>query len=302
MRKKHLVTGAFSYSGKYIARRLAGREIDILTMTGKSPGPEDNPRIEAFPYCFDDFNQLVKRLTGVSTLYNTYWVRFDHGEQSYNLAVENTKKLICAAAAAGVRRFVHVSITNPSQDSSLPYFKGKALLEKELAESGLSYAILRPTVLFGKEDILINNIAWLLRRFPVFGMIGAGDYKIQPVFVDDLAALAVRMGAEKENVTIDAVGPETFTFMELAQLIRKAVGSRAVIVRMHPEIALLFARLLGKFVGDVMLTGDEVEGLSSGLLVSGAPATCPTAFTAWLAENAVSLGSQYASEIKRHYR
>ncbi len=297
-----LVTGAFSYSGRYIARRLADRSVRIRTMTGKRPGPEDGRDIEVFPYCFDDFDRMVKCFSGVSVAYNTYWVRFNHGDRTYDLAVENTKKLIRAAAAAGVRRFVHVSITNPSLESSLPYFKGKAILEKELVESGMSYAILRPTVLFGKEDILINNIAWLLRRFPMFGMIGDGAYGIQPVFVDDLADLAVRAGADEENVVMDAVGPESFTFMELVSLIRKAVGSRSAVVPMHPELALFLANLLGKLVGDVMLTRDEVKGLTAGLLVSRETPVCTTKISSWLAENSHLLGVRYASEISRHYR
>ena len=121
-------------------------------------------------------------------LYNTYWVRFNYGSFSHAAAVENTLALFAAARQAGVGRVVHLSIANPSEDSPLEYFRCKARLERALRESGLSYAILRPTVLFGGQDILINNIAWMLRRLPVLGVFGDGRYRLQPIYVDDLAA------------------------------------------------------------------------------------------------------------------
>lgn len=301
MKETHFVTGAFSYSGRYITRRLLAKGVSVKTMTGKTPEPDDIGRVESHPYLFDDFDGMVNVLRGATVVYNTYWVRFNHGANTYDLAVENTKKLIDATVAAGVRRFVHVSITNPSEDSMLPYFRGKAILEQKLMNSGLSYAVLRPTVLFGREDILINNVAWLLRRFPVFGMIGAGEYKTQPVYVDDLAELAVRMGESNENLVMDAVGPETFRFRDLVSLIRNSIGSKALIVPMKPATALLFARIIGGLVGDVLLTRDEVDGLMGGLLVSEEAPTCPTKFTEWLSGNNSRLGRSYSSEIARHY-
>jgi NADH dehydrogenase len=208
----HAVTGAFGYSGRYIAQRLLDAGHRVTTLTNSEPRPDLLAgRVRAFPLTFGDPAQLTKSLQGVAVLYNTYWVRFNHRLFTHDEAVRNTRALFTAARNAGVRRIVHVSITNPSLDSALPYFRGKAELESALQESGISYAILRPTVLFGKEDILINNIAWLLRRFPVFALFGDGQYSLQPIYVDDLARLAVTQGAGDQNVTLDAVGPETFT-------------------------------------------------------------------------------------------
>ena len=125
----------------------------------------------AFPFHFDEPHRLRDVLRGVTGLINTYWVRFDHPLFTHEQAVANTKVLFSAAREAGVRRIVHVSITNPDRTSDLPYFRGKAELESALQSSGVSYCILRPTVLFGKEDVLVNNIAWALRHLPVAGNI-----------------------------------------------------------------------------------------------------------------------------------
>ena len=299
----NVVTGAFGYTGKYITRRLLAAGQRVKTITGHPDRP--NPfgsELSIVPFSFDQPEGLALALQGVTTLYNTYWVRFPHGSVSFDVAIQNTRTLIKAAELAGVRRMVNVSITNASVESPLPYFKGKGLVEEAIRESRLSYAILRPTVIFGAEDILINNIAWLLRRFPVFAILGAGDYRLQPIYVEDLADMAVRAGQMAENLVIDAVGPEVFTFEELVRLLAAKVGSRSRIVHLAPQMALILSRFIGYFVRDVVLTRDEMEGLMANLLISQGPPTGTTRLTDWLDANAALLGTRYASELDRHYR
>ena len=172
-------------------------------------------------------------------------------------------------------------------------------LERALIESGLSYAILRPTVLFGKEDILINNIAWILRKFPLFGVFGDGEYRLQPLYVDDLAKLAVREGAERENRIIDAIGPETFTYRELVRQIGIAIGKPRPVVSVPPSIGFLVAFVLGTLVGDVVITREEIAGLMSNLLYTNSSPTGDTRLTDWLQDHSEILGVRYASEIAR---
>lgn len=299
---KIAVTGAFSYSGKYITRRLLDRGENVITLTGhpSRPDPFDG-KVKALPLDFEPA-ALRASLKDVDVLVNTYWVRFDHGGNTQPGAVENTRILISAARAAGVERVVHISITNPSADSPLPYFWGKEANEKTVQESGLDFAILRPTVLAGPEDILINNIAYLLRRLPVFGIPGDGRYLLQPVFVEDLAELAVEGVYGRHNYVIDAVGPDIFTFEELVLLIGKKIGARRPLMHLPPKLALAAAQSLSLFLGDVLLTPEELEGLMAGLLVSKEPARCKTHLADWLERNAARLGVKYASELARHYR
>ncbi len=303
MNTRSAVTGAFSYTGKYITRLLLEQGKNVITLTSRKDDLNlFNEEIQAFPFQFSNPAALTESLRGVDTLYNTYWVRFDHKQTTFGSAVENTRILIQAAKAAGVRRFVHVSITNPTLESPLPYFSGKAQLEDDLKASGMSYAILRPTVIFGDEDILINNIAYLLRRFPIFAIPGAGDYQLQPIFVEDMAQLAVEAGSRDENITWDAVGPEIYTFRELVQLTRSAVGSSTKLILLPPGLVLALSRLIGFFVGDVVLTHEEIQGLMANLLISTEAPTGHTSLRDWLQTNAQQVGSQYASELKRHYR
>ena len=299
----NIVTGAFGYTGKYITRKLLsiGKRVKTLTGHPDRPNPFGN-QVSVAPFHFDNPAELTMALQGATTLYNTYWVRFPYRQITYDKAVNNIKVLINAAKEAGIRRIVHISITNASEESPFPYFRGKGILEKAIIHSNLSYAIIRPTVIFGHEDILINNIAWFLTKFPVFAIPGAGDYRLQPVFVEDVAGIAVNAGHANDNMIRDAVGPEIFRYEELIQLIADKIQSKAKIIHLRPGLALFLSKFIGYMVNDVVLTRDEVEGLMANLLVSKNPPTGKTRLSDWLTQNASIVGTSYASELARHYR
>ncbi len=298
----NVVTGAFSHTCKYIARRLLSMGKKVITLTSRVDCENAlGHQVKASPFNFNKPRELTDSLRGARTLYNTYWVRFPHGQVTFDRAVENSSTLIRAAEEAGIRRIVHISIANPSEESPFPYFRGKAFVEKAIIQSKLSYAIIRPTVIFGPEGILINNIAWLLRRFPIFAIPGSGDYRIQPVFVEDVAEIAVSAGHKDSNMVIDAVGPEIYTFDELVRMIASQINSRARIVHVRPGMALFLARLIGYALRDVVITRDEIEGLMSNLLVSEGHPTAQTRFSEWLSHNADNIGIKYISGLRRSY-
>ena len=297
------VTGAFSFSGAAIARDLLKRSHQVRTLTGH-PGraPAGTP-IDSRPLDFGDPDGLRASLTGVHTLYNTYWVRFAHDAVNHEVAVANSRVLFAAAVAAGVQRIVHVSITNPSPDSPDSYFRGKAAVEQALAGSGVpSYAVARPAILFGSKGVLVNNVAWLLRRLPVFAIGGRGDYRLRPIHVDDLAALCVDLGARTDTTVVDAVGPESLTFREFAEAIRAAVGSRALVIPVPGMLIPVLAGALNIALRDTLLTADEYLSLAAGRADSAGPATGAIAFTQWVQAHGAELGRRYLNELDLHFR
>jgi len=299
---RHAVTGAFGFSEGHIAARLldAGHEGVTLTNHPDRPDPFDGA-VGVRRLAFDDASVLRTALEGVDTLYNTYWVRYARSGVTHATAVRNSAALWTAASDAGVRRIVHVSIANPSPASPLPYYRGKAQVEASLSLSGMSHAILRPTVLFGDEPILVNTIAWLLRRLPVFGIPADGRYGVQPVHVADLAALAVTAGERDDDLTWDVVGPEIFGFEEWVATIRDAVGAASRLVRVPGPVALAAAAVAGRVLGDTLLTRDELDGLRSGLLVSRELPRGTARFSEWVAANGAWLGRRHLSEVDRHF-
>jgi len=258
-------------------------------------------QVAVFAYNFDRPDELRRSLAGASTLINTYWVRFPRGGMTFETAERNSRILIEAARDAGVKRIVHVSIANPSLESPLGYYRGKARVEQAARESGMSYAILRPTVIFGAEDILINNIAWFVRHLPVFGIPGDGRYGIRPIYVEDMASLLADSVEARGNSVIDAVGPETFEFEELVRRIAREVRRSVRVVHMPAFLAYVGTLVTGWMVGDVVLTWEEYLGLMSNLLAPEGAAAGATRLSEWLATNRESVGTQYASEVGRHF-
>jgi len=299
---KIAVTGAFGYSGRYIARRLLEAGHGVVTLTNSLR--RENPfgqRVQAVPFHFDQPGELAQSLRGVDALINTYWVRFDHRLFTHQQAVDNSKVLFRAAKEGGVRRIVHISITHPDVNSDLPYFRGKAEVESDLQSLGLSYCILRPTVLFGKEDILINNIAWALRHLPVMAVFGSGDFRLQPIYVDDLALAAVEQatGDGNESEVVNAIGPETFSYRGLVDTIRRALGLKRPIIGLPPKVCYWGCRLLGLLVHDVIITREEIEGLMEERLYVDTRPLGTTRLSDWIEEHKDTLGRRYTSEMAR---
>jgi NADH dehydrogenase len=298
-----VVTGAFGYIGKHIAEALLDRDRVVRTITTHPNKP--NPfgtAVKPFSYNFDDLDALTRSLDGAATLYNTYWIRFPFDGQTYESALANTQTLFECARRAGVGKIVHIGVTRASLDSNLPYYRGKALQESMLARSGIPFSVVRPTLVFGKEDILVNNIAWLIRSSPVFPIFGSGGYRVQPVFVEDLAQIAIQQSMSASGSMVDAIGPETFTFHELIAFIAQKLEKHPKLVRVPPSLGIFLGRVLGFCLHDVLLTRDELKGLMDEMLTSKQGPNGSTRFSDWLEKNKATLGTSYSSEITRHFR
>ena len=300
--RRAAVTGAFSYSGSYIARALLAKGWDVMTLT-RRPEREHalQDQVEAYPLDFSNADELTRNLEGVETLLNTYWVRFNHPGSSFGDAIVNTEILVRAAEGAGVKRIVHLSVSNPDADSSLPYYRGKAQVEAMIRDSELSYAILQPTLIFGEEELLVNNIAWLLRRLHAFIIPGDGKYRLQPIYVEDLAEIAAEQASEKNNAVIPAGGPDVLSFEELIRFLSEVMGIRIAVLKATPSIALGLSKALSLLLQDVLLTKDELDGLMEERLYVGENALGRTGFRDWARANAQLLGGGYTNELKRHH-
>ncbi len=295
-----VVTGAFSYTGSFIARRLlaAGHQVRTLT-NNPSPPPDLAAKVAAGPLNFDDVDGLARFMRGADTLYNTYWIHSNCGADAFADAVQRSRRLLAAACEAGVRRLVHISIANPTA-SSYPYYASKAEVEEALRSTGISYGIVRPTLVFGEGDVLINNIAWVLRHFPIFAIPGDGAYRLQPVHVEDVAAIAVTSGLAHDNLAVDAAGPDILSFVELVRMLRQAVGSRTVLLKTAPALALSGARVAAFIARDALLTREQLDDLRGELLISHEPPRGTIRFTEWLLRQQAVLGVPYASARTRH--
>lgn len=295
-----VVTGAFSFTGRHVAERLLEDDRRVVTLTNHPDRTTHiSDGVRADPYRFDDPAAMAESMAGAETLYNTFWMRTPESGRSFDTAVEYSRVLVRAAEAAGLERIVHFSVSNAGA-SDLPYYRGKATVEGFVADSSLSHAILRPTLIFGRGDLLVNNLAWFLRVFPCFVVFGSGDYRVQPVFVGDVADVAVAQGNGTEDVTVDVAGPETYTFEVFLRHLLRALGVRCRLVHLPPRLASLAVEGAERVLGDVVLTRDEAQGLMDELLVTETEPRGETGFCEWLDSNAPRLGRGYTSFRARY--
>lgn len=302
------VTGAFGYSGKAITELLLARGDQVRTLTN-SPKREHSfgSKVEVHPLAFEDDTALERSLAGCEILVNTYWVRFNHRLFTFEQAVRNTQRLFAAAKRAGVRRIVHTSILKPDDGRGLAYYDGKMQLERDLEGTGLPHAIVRPGVLFGRGDILVNNIAWVFRHMPVFGIFGDGRYELAPLHVEDFARIVVRAIDADAGLAIhgdggrviDCHGPQRFMYRDLVKQVGEIIGIRRPMMRVSPGVGYAVSKVLNPFVKDVIITREEIDGLMRGLLWSAKPSLGTIQLTKWAREHAANLGTKYASEVQR---
>ncbi len=298
--KRAAVVGGTGFTGSYISSLLARKGFEVLALTGHTSRKPPLAEVKLSPFNFDRPELLVESLQGCNLLFNTYWVRFELDQTTFAKAIENTRSLFGCAKRAGVKRIVHISIANPSEDSPYPYYRGKAAVELELSRLGVPFTIVRPALVFGKGDILINNIAWVLRHFRMFPIFG--DFSLSPVFVEDLARLAVECSEHAGNETLDCAGPESFSFRELVETIRKKIGVRALLFGTTPALALRLSAPLGWLVHEPVVTRDEMGALLDNLLFIRASPLGTARLTSWLESERESLGRAYASEVARHFK
>ena len=299
-----LITGASGYIGGAVAERL----VDCAEVRSLTSHPAKNrfgDRVHSFPYDFEHPERMADAFRGVDVFVNSYYVRFNYGRVRFEQAVERSRQLFALARTAGVRKVVHVSVSNASEESDLPYYRNKGRIERIVRDSGIEHTILRPALVVGPNDILVNNIAYFLRRLPVFTMFGAGRHRVQPITLDAFADLALEAvhGAHR-NQTLAVAGPTDWLFVDMVRSIRRAVRSRAVIVPAPAVVALAGLGAAGLLLGDVVLTSDEVKGLTREYLFAGQPLRRGLDFSAWIAQDSIAsvLGRRYANELSIHFR
>jgi uncharacterized protein YbjT (DUF2867 family) len=294
-----VVTGAFSNAGMAVAAELIRRGWFVRTLTNHSPPTGSS--IRATPLRFEP-DLLRAALNGADAFVNTYWIRFPYGGVTFETAVRNSRVLIEAARAAGVQRFVQVSVSNADENSALGYYKHKAVVDREVRESGLSYAIVHPTLIVGPKDVLTNNMAWFLRRVLVFAVPSGSGYRIQPILLPDVGRIIADAVEGTTSVDVEAAGREVVAFREYLRRLTRNMGLHRLFVSLPPPAIVAAMGPIGRMLGDTVLTPEEMRGLQQDRLVSRGTPLGTTSVFDWLASNASRFGHTYMNDTRRRFR
>ena len=302
------ITGAWSYSGRHVARRLLDRGDTVLSLTNH-PAPDPHlfqGQVKAVPFDFTP-GRLAAHLAEIDVLACAYWTRHNRPPvghrgpwMSHAEATQRSQALIREAKTAGVRRLVWTSIANPGLDADLPYYQGKARVEAAVRSSGLSYGILRPACFFGPGGILLENVAWAVRRLPVFPLpAAAAPFHVRPIHVEDYADLVAEAVHSQETFVRDAAGPDRVEFAALVRHLSAVMGSRTRLVSLPLPVCHLLYAAASRVMGETILTLDELKGLSRNRLDSREDPAGSISLLAYVAANAGTLGRRFLREPRR---
>ncbi|MDE1834491.1 MAG: NAD(P)H-binding protein [Candidatus Micrarchaeota archaeon] len=302
MAGRDVVIGGTGFTGKYITKCLLKYKHKVVALTKHvNRDNEFGRKITIKPLDFENQENLVETMNGSRCVFNTYWVRFNYGGSSFDEAVRNSKAIIDACVDAKVKRLVHISVLDPSKNYKYDYFRAKMEVESYIEKSGLSYAILRPALLFGEEDILMNNITYLIRKYGLFFIFGSGEYKVTPTYVGDVAKEAVLQSRLNKNIIEDALGPEAFGFEELVRYIATTIGRPTRVAHLNKAFIPLVSKFLNICMHEPVVTSDEMGLLMDNGLYSDSKPIGSIRFSKWLKERKDTYGTEYHSETKRHF-
>jgi uncharacterized protein YbjT (DUF2867 family) len=264
-RRVLLVGGGGGLAGRAFVEAAAGRW--SIRSVHRHPAPLE--RSHGVEWVAGDAARIpdwAPLLVGVDAVVNLAWYRSGSVPRFRELA-EGLIRLVRASEAAGVRRFVQLSVppAPTSLEQGLPYLVWKRAVDRAVAESRLSSRVVRASMLFGPEDKLLTVMLRTMARYGRFPMFGAGEYHVSPIASSDIARILLSELEGTRTGTIDAGGPTRWVFRELTDRMFAALGRPARYVRLAPRGAVRLARLL-ESVGSSLLYAYEVEWLLSDLL------------------------------------
>jgi len=242
----------------------------LIRSVHRHPASNEGPAVEWVQADVKAVEDWAPLLDGVQVVLNLAWYRWE-SEATFRALHEGLRRLVDAAVRANIRRFLQVSVppAPATMETNLPYLVYKRRVDAALASSGLSYRIVRPTMLFGPGDVLLGVMFRTMRRYPFFPMFGDGSYHVSPIAVSDLARVLLGEAQGPERGTVDIGGPERMTYRELTDRMYHALGKPPRYWRLSAPGARRLTRLMVG-LGSTTLYPYEVEWLMSDML--GLPA------------------------------
>ena len=271
------VFGGSGFLGRYIVERLA-RQGNVLTVAVRDPEAAkflkplgDVGQITPVRCPIQDEEGVAAVVAGAHTVINLVGILYERRHDTFDAVHdEGAARVARAAAAAGVRRLVHVSAIGAHADAPSRYGRSKAAGERAVRESFPGATILRPSIIFGPEDGFFNLFAGLARFLPVLPLYGGGHTRFQPVHVGDVASAVIAVLADPASAgkTYELGGPRTYSFAELLRYIVRTIGRRRLLLPVPFAIGRMQAAIF-ECLPHPPVTRDQLLQLTADNVVAG---------------------------------
>ena len=264
-----LVTGATGFVGRALLPRLAEAGLELRCLVRPSRSSPRLPRgipVQVSIASLADARGLRAALVGVDTLIHLAGAEW-HGRRGdvFGVDAAGTRALVEAAREAGVGRIVYLSHLGADRASAYPVLKAKGIAEEFVRQSGLTYTIVRSTLLYGAEDVFLNVVAALVKLGPgLFLMPGDGRISLQPLWVEDLVTCLEWSLSDLTslNQTIALGGPEFITFGQMVQTVMEVLGVRRLVIPVRPPFLRAGAWLMEQILPRSPLTTRWLDHLA----------------------------------------
>jgi len=267
-----LVTGGTGFVGPRVVRALRERDQPVRALV-RSPSSRSATTLAAWGAelvqgDMTDGDALRRAVEGAGVVVHLVAIRQGSQEQFRRVMEEGTRDLVAAAKEAGVRRFILMSALGTSEETKelVPYYHAKWEQEQTVQGSGLEHVIFRPSFVFAKDGGILPTFRRLARLAPVTPIIGSGKQRLQPIWVDDVAAYFAQSvdKTEAPNAIFELGGPDAVSWNEFWARLKRALGQRRP--SLHVPMALMRANALvtERLPGDVPLTRDLLKMLEHG--------------------------------------
>jgi uncharacterized protein YbjT (DUF2867 family) len=266
---KILVTGATGFIGPHVVRRLVddGHHVRVLERTAGSWRQAGLPCQEAVQGDVTEPVSLPAAVEDREVVVHLVGIIMGRPEDFERVMSQGTRDLVAAAKDAGVRRFVLMSALGTTEETKdlVPYYGAKWAMEQAVKESGLEHVIIRPSFVFGREGGSLQQFRRIAKLSPVTPIVGPGTQRIQPIWVEDVAAYfaAAVVAPEAANRTFEIGGPDVVTWNEFWSRLKRALGARRPTIHLPFGLMRVQAAVLEK-LPKPPVTRDQLTMLEAG--------------------------------------
>lgn len=269
---KIAITGGTGFVGGHLARALAaqGHDVVLVSRRAKKEGASQFPPGTTFAHIgLDDEEALATAFAGCDAVAHCAGINREIGTQTYeNVHVQGTRHVVNAAQRAGVKKIVFLSFLRARPDCGSAYHESKWAGEEMIRASGLDYTVLKPGVIYGRGDHMLDHLSHAFFTFPIFALVGLKDQLVRPLAVADMVQIleAALLTNELSRKTISITGPEEMTLRQAVERVALVVGKRPFMFHMPLWFHYAFAWAIERFMVVPLVSVGQVRILSEGVV------------------------------------